>query len=1036
MVPEPVRKPRAVGSLPEIEGYVIEKIIGRGSAGVVYRARQTAVDRVVALKVLHPELTRRPKIVQRLQREARTSARLAHPHVVSAIDMGKSGDLWWYAMEYVDGQSLALLLRQDGRLPERAALGLFIPLCRALEHLWEHGVVHRDIKPANILIDLSGGARLADMGLAFSLDDPAITVQGATLGTPHYISPEQAVDPASADIQSDIWSFGATLFHALAGRPPFKGESAAEVLSGVMHQALPDPRRLDPELSKGIALVIRKCLARDLDVRYRSPRELRRDLERIRERRAPLIRERSLAPTRGRPRRLITVAAAIGGALAALVVARVVNSLTEDSTPRDPFERNELVGEPAPREPYEPLEALVSRWNRRPERVASLLSELSALEIPPAYGARRDEFRIEARIQLEDRLAAARSEVDVAVSEAVQRGDLEGAATWLEGRLDQMLLERVGMGAQALDAAGLGTLGPWLSRSRAEFELTRRTLLADVAQAVQAERERILDSAAKSLGEGQWHVARRILTTDSRALLQSLGYGEWKIASRDLAPIMDAEQFLLGQRLRDLDNAWRALDRSLRSRLRTLALDLEQRLLDRVLRRGAAAALRGGFTELQADAGILAPPADLPFAARNELEAQALRLDGLERELLEAGAAGKLQELEKTTVRLWPARDYVQIQELLQKFETYLVQEGAGSAWGSDLLVKTRTRLREASDLEALIGRAWEGVLGADGSIRDVSDGGIKSTGRIEVEPVAEVGRFRLLGVDGLVLEFDVRMLSRAELLEFAGITEGDPALSESDRRLLGILAERDATGTMSMAPSGEEEGLKAADRDGTGAQESTETTLRRIYGLDEEGQLSRPNFGRVRLSFHFPGALAGAWEARSWEPDGSGWVYQGAVSDLGALLVQRGPRLVLRGPLLLDARGVVADLVVQRLASSGPHQVLVVSLAGFHLALLGPGLPGGDGQDRWLATTAPLQSLFEDIREGKGRVVPSLLVPGKVHRIRLDANPRTGRLTIDLDEKRLGTIRGDSPDFMAPAISIRSWGEVRIISAEIAAGI
>ena len=138
---------------PKIPGYHIQSIIGRGSTGTVYRARQENVDREVALKVLHKELASRPRMVQRLQREARTTARLAHPHIVSAIDMGRTGELWWFAMELVDGPSLALKLRQEGRLAEREALRLFIPLCEALVHIWENGVVHRDIKPANILID-------------------------------------------------------------------------------------------------------------------------------------------------------------------------------------------------------------------------------------------------------------------------------------------------------------------------------------------------------------------------------------------------------------------------------------------------------------------------------------------------------------------------------------------------------------------------------------------------------------------------------------------------------------------------------------------------------------------------------------------------------------------------------------------------------------------------------------------------------------------------------------------------------------------
>ncbi|NUP97513.1 MAG: serine/threonine protein kinase, partial [Planctomycetaceae bacterium] len=277
---------REPAAFPEIPGYRIEAVLGRGSAGVVYRAVQLAVERPVALKILHPEVAARGKAVKRLQREARTTARLAHPGIVTAIDMGQAGGLWWYAMELVDGPSLADKLKRDGPLSEREAVKLFIPLCEALEHAVDAGVVHRDIKPGNILVDSGNRARIVDLGLALAEDDPALTAQGGTLGTPHYISPEQARNPTAADVRSDIWSLGATLYHCLCGRPPFAGKSVAEILSGVLYAPVPDPQEFAPELSNNLALVLRKCLTRDPARRYQHPRELREDLERIRERRA------------------------------------------------------------------------------------------------------------------------------------------------------------------------------------------------------------------------------------------------------------------------------------------------------------------------------------------------------------------------------------------------------------------------------------------------------------------------------------------------------------------------------------------------------------------------------------------------------------------------------------------------------------------------------------------------------------------------------------------------------------------------------
>src|SRR5882672_7299520 len=298
-------------------------MIGRGSAGVVYRAVQLAVERKVALKVLHPEIAARGRSVRRLQREARTTAKLAHPGIVTAIDMGQSNGVWWYAMELVDGPSLAERLRKQGAMSEREALRVFIPLCEALEHAFEQGVVHRDIKPSNILIDGTGRARIVDLGLAFAEDDPMLTQQGGTLGTPHYISPEQARNPQAADVRSDIWSLGATLFHCVCGRPPFAGESAAEILSGVLYARIPDPGSIQPELSKSLRLVLRKCLARDPSRRYQHPRELREDLELIRERRQVNVKRGALDPVAGAMSNRVR-ALWLGGALAVAGAAALV----------------------------------------------------------------------------------------------------------------------------------------------------------------------------------------------------------------------------------------------------------------------------------------------------------------------------------------------------------------------------------------------------------------------------------------------------------------------------------------------------------------------------------------------------------------------------------------------------------------------------------------------------------------------------------------------------------------------------------------
>ncbi|MDA1263914.1 MAG: serine/threonine-protein kinase, partial [Planctomycetota bacterium] len=175
MSQKPLKNP-----LPKIDGYLIEGVLGRGATGVVYSAVQLAVDRPVAIKVLHTQLMGSKSAVRRLQREARTAARLAHPGIISAIDMGEQDGLWWYAMELVEGISLGERVDERGPLSERDALRFFLPLVEALQHAFEAGVVHRDIKPSNILIDSHGKARLVDLGLAFAEDDPMVTKPGGT----------------------------------------------------------------------------------------------------------------------------------------------------------------------------------------------------------------------------------------------------------------------------------------------------------------------------------------------------------------------------------------------------------------------------------------------------------------------------------------------------------------------------------------------------------------------------------------------------------------------------------------------------------------------------------------------------------------------------------------------------------------------------------------------------------------------------------------------------------------------------------------
>ena len=309
MVPGP-DKPRFAQPFSDYE--ILERI-GAGAMGTVFRARQKKLERIVALKVLKPLLSRNPQYVDRLRREAQIVARLNHPNIVKGYDLGEEGGYHFFVMEYVDGRSLKDLLREWGRFPEEQALGLGLQIARALEHAYKLGITHRDVKPGNILIDQEGNAKLTDMGLAKGPADATITQDGGTVGTPQYISPEQAKDPTKADTRSDLYSLGATLYHMVTGTPPFSGESLAQIIEQVLYQKADSAGRLNPDLTDGFNLVLRKLLAKDAGKRYQNPSELIADLERIERREAPRIDPRQL--DQSRPRRRGRLWAGVAGLL-------------------------------------------------------------------------------------------------------------------------------------------------------------------------------------------------------------------------------------------------------------------------------------------------------------------------------------------------------------------------------------------------------------------------------------------------------------------------------------------------------------------------------------------------------------------------------------------------------------------------------------------------------------------------------------------------------------------------------------------------
>jgi len=545
---------------PNVPGYRIEELLGQGATGVVYRATQLAVNRLVALKILRPELVGTKRAVLRLQREARTAARLAHPSIISAIDLGQVGGMWWYAMELVEGQPLSERIAERGQLTEREALRLFSPLCDALQHAFESGVVHRDIKPANILIDSHGRARLVDLGLAFAEGDPLLTAPGATLGTPHFISPEQARDPSSTDTRSDIWSLGATLYHALCGRPPFGQDgpqgSVAEVLSRVLYQRIPDPRQLAPHLSRGVSFVVRKCLNRDPERRYQEPAELTRDLERLRERRAPEIRIGALDPVARDespwrdPKRL----AIAGGILAsgALVLALVGG---EWSPWAGSAAAEAVLAGP---ETWPEIELVGTRFRSGQMRHQSALLELEQMRVPPRFEVDLNEVKTTIFGDLDRALAELHTGMQDSVTRRLDAHDWEGARTLLSEDVERVLATTTGFAVVAELPAGRrkGTQ-LWLAALSRESERAVGVAIESASTLLRQQYVDVVRVRARELGGArQWRDALELIDTPALRWLEAGDADLRGFDARTMARIDESISIERNADRKDLRSAW------------------------------------------------------------------------------------------------------------------------------------------------------------------------------------------------------------------------------------------------------------------------------------------------------------------------------------------------------------------------------------------------------------------------------------------------------------------------------------------------
>lgn len=311
--------------------YELVELIGKGGMSSVWQAHDRLLDRLVAIKILHPHFTEDEEYVERFRREARSVAQLSHPNIVTVIDRGEDEGRQYIVFEYIEGENLKELLERTGPMPVRDALTLALQMARALSFAHGRGLIHRDVKPQNVLMNAEGQAKMTDFGIARELDVQGVTITGTVLGTSEYIAPEQARGQ-QVDAQTDVYSLGVVLYELLTGGVPYHGDNFVTVALKHVNEPAPSVLEKRPEVPARVANAVERAMAKSPSERFQSMNELVDELEACLADSDPVSEEATMIsrrpvveqeqrPRRQRPRRRVGFLWPVAAVLAVVGIA-------------------------------------------------------------------------------------------------------------------------------------------------------------------------------------------------------------------------------------------------------------------------------------------------------------------------------------------------------------------------------------------------------------------------------------------------------------------------------------------------------------------------------------------------------------------------------------------------------------------------------------------------------------------------------------------------------------------------------------------